>query len=61
MKVIICDICGKVLKPQIKPHMKETIDYETIKLGKRTLETCTECCGNIRRFVETLQEKENKL
>ncbi len=57
MKVIICDICGKVMKPQTMPHVGKIIDYETIQLGERTLETCTECCDEIQKFVETLQKK----
>ena len=54
MKAIICDVCGKILKSQIKPHIGEAIDYETVKIGERKLETCTECCDKIRRLVETL-------
>lgn len=56
MKAIICDICGTVLESHIELG-GETIDYETVKLGDRELETCTECCDKIRRFVKTLQKK----
>lgn len=58
MKAVICDICGKVIRPYRKLG-HEYIDYNTIQLGSdcEPYEACTECCDEVRQFVKTLQAK----